>query len=167
MTNEIEVTKTRLNTEMKEKTQLNSRLDAINERYKVVLNEFREKEDDYYNKNRNSWNEMDELKCNLSKYTNENEILHQQLSEVKERMTLSESKCNSMEKNHDGLISQIENLKNSKQTIQKTMSDEIASIKQALNTIRYEKSKCDEAIDIVKLENDKLKDLVEREQKRN
>lgn len=167
MTNEIEVTKTRLNTEMKEKTQLNSRLDAINERYKVVLNEFREKEDDYYNKNRNSWNEMDELKCNLSKYTNENEMLHQQLSEVKARMTHSENKCNSMEKNHDGLISQVENLKNSKQTIQKTMSDEIASIKQALNTIRYEKSKCDEAIDIVKLENDKLKDLVEREQKRN
>lgn len=46
MSNEIEITKTRLNTEVKEKQQLSSRLDSINESYKSVLSEFREKEDD-------------------------------------------------------------------------------------------------------------------------
>jgi len=72
-----------------------------------------------------------------------------------------------MEKEHDSLISQIENLTSSKQVIQKTMSEEIVSIKNTLNGLRYEKGKCEEAIEIVKIENDKLRELVEREQKRN
>lgn len=91
----------------------------------------------------------------------------QQVTEAKTRFDVSNSKCMAMEKEHDSLISQIENLTSSKQVIQKTMSEEIVSIKNTLNGLRYEKGKCEEAIEIVKIENDKLRELVEREQKRN
>lgn len=103
----------------------------------------------------------------MAKISNENEILTQQVSEAKSKLEVCNSKCMSMEKEHDSLVSQIENLTSSKQIIQKTMSEEIVSIKNTLNGLRYEKSKCEEAIEIVKIENDKLRELVEKEQKRN
>jgi len=101
-----------------------------------VLTEFTQKEDDYYNKNRNSWNEIDDLKRQLAKISNENEILTQQVSEAKSKLDVCNSKCMSMEKEHDSLQSQIENLTSSKQVIQKTMSEEIVSIKNTLNGLR-------------------------------
>jgi len=47
LSNEIEMTKTRLNTESKEKEQILKRLESVNNRYNNVLSEFTQKEDDY------------------------------------------------------------------------------------------------------------------------
>jgi len=62
--------------------------------------------------------------------------LSDQLEEATERRNNSENKCSNMEKEHVGLVSQVENLMSSKQIIQKTMTEEIISIKNQLNSIK-------------------------------
>lgn len=46
LSNEMEITRTRLQTECKEKEQIVTRLEAVNKRYNNVLSEFTQKEDD-------------------------------------------------------------------------------------------------------------------------
>jgi len=65
------------------------------------------------------------------------------------------------------LEKQVDSLKNSKQNMQATLSEQLNSVSVQLDKLKYEKRKCDEVISDIKIENDRLKLIIQREQNRN
>jgi len=62
---------------------------------------------------------------------------------------------------------QVETLKESKKLLQRTMGEQLASLKHQLEALKEERKRCDDAIKIVTVENERLQYICETEQKRN
>jgi len=78
---------------------------------------------------------------------------------------MSQSKNVESEKNT--LLNQIESLKDSKKLLQRTMSEQLTNLKIQLESLKEERKRCDDAIKVVTVENERLQKLCENEQKRN
>jgi len=65
------------------------------------------------------------------------------------------------------LAQQVEVLKNSKQLLQRTLTEQLQNIRNQFDSLKLEKRKCEDIVEVVQLENNRLKQLVEREQSRN
>lgn len=62
---------------------------------------------------------------------------------------------------------QIDTLKESKKLLQRTMSEQLTNLKIQLESLKEERKRCDDAIKVVTVENERLQKLCESEQKRN
>jgi len=62
---------------------------------------------------------------------------------------------------------QIDTLKESKKLLQRTMSEQLTNLRIQLESLKEERKRCDDAIKVVTVENERLQKLCESEQKRN
>eukprot|EP00341_Mesodinium_pulex_P001336 CAMPEP_0116913658 /NCGR_PEP_ID=MMETSP0467-20121206/16833_1 /TAXON_ID=283647 /ORGANISM="Mesodinium pulex, Strain SPMC105" /LENGTH=119 /DNA_ID=CAMNT_0004589911 /DNA_START=1211 /DNA_END=1570 /DNA_ORIENTATION=+ len=108
-----------------------------------------------------------DLNKNIEKLEHDNSVLKAQLEEAIERAANSLNSESSLESERKSLVHQIENLKNSKKLLQRTLSEQLSSLKGQLENLKDEKIKCDDAIRLVSIENERLQKLCENEQKRN
>lgn len=77
------------------------------------------------------------------------------------------SQGNSVEQDKKALHTQIEALKESKRSMQKNMGEQLNSLKNQLESLKEDRKKCEEAIRVVTIENERLQKICETEQKRN
>jgi len=73
----------------------------------------------------------------------------------------------SYEQEKKNMNTQVETLKESKKLLQRTMGEQLASLKHQLEGLKEERKRCDDAIKIVTVENQRLQNICETEQKRN
>jgi len=89
--------------------------------------------------------------------------LDEAVDKVATSMSQSDLVCG--EKNN--MQQQIDSLKESKKLLQRTMSEQLTNLKIQLDSLKEERKRCDDAIKVVTIENERLQKLCESEQKRN
>lgn len=99
----------------------------------------------------------------------ENELSHckSQLEEAIEKAATELGRVHSLELDKRNVQTQLDALKESKQLLQRTMGEQLNTLKQQLEGLRVERKRCDDAIKVVTVENERLQKICEREQKRN
>lgn len=103
----------------------------------------------------------------IEKANAENEVLRTQLDEAVDKVANSMSQSNLVESEKKDMLHQIDTLKESKKLLQRTMSEQLTNLKIQLESLKEERKRCDDAIKVVTVENERLQKLCESEQKRN
>jgi len=99
----------------------------------------------------------------------ENDLNHckNQLDEAVERAATEKSRVHCFEQEKKNMNNQVETLKESKKLLQRTMGEQLSALKLQLEGLKEERKRCDDAIKIVTVENERLQSICETEQKRN
>ena len=90
-----------------------------------------------------------------------------QLDEAVDKVANSMSQSTLIQGERQEMRQQIDTLKESKKLLQRTMSEQLTNLKIQLESLKEERKRCDDAIKVVTVENERLQKLCESEQKRN
>lgn len=164
---ELERYKTKFDYAEEDIKDLRKKVSSQENQLEELVCKIREKDNLLLSSDQNKNTQIYELKNMIDKANAENELLRNQLDEAVEKVANSMSQSNLVENEKRDMLNQIETLKESKKLLQRTMSEQLTNLKIQLGNLKEERLRCDDAIKVVTVENERLQKLCENEQKRN
>lgn len=164
---ELERYKTKFDYAEEDIKDLRKKVSSQENQLEELVCKLREKDNLLLSSDQNKNTQIYELKNMIDKANAENELLRNQLDEAVEKVANSMSQSNLVENEKRDMLNQIETLKESKKLLQRTMSEQLTNLKIQLGNLKEERLRCDDAIKVVTVENERLQKLCENEQKRN
>jgi len=164
---ELERYKTKFSYATEDIRDVRNKLSMQEENMNDLSKQIREKDNKIIHTDQNKEKEMMALRTQINKANEENQLLRGQLDEAVDKVATSMSQSDLVCGEKNSMQQQIDTLKESKKLLQRTMSEQLTNLKIQLDSLKEERKRCDDAIKVVTIENERLQKLCESEQKRN